>query len=198
MSEHSTYEHYPGAPTTPEERPDAPRVYVACLAAYNAGYLHGRWLNAAQDADSLTDAVHQVLVDSPIPGAEEYAIHDFDNFGGYHVGEYDSLAVVSGIARGIAEHGPVFGALADALGAAEDLAARPELFSDWFIGKAATMHDFAAELCDDFGWEDELAKLPASMRPYVHLDYDGLARDLAIELTVIETADGVAVFDSGR
>ena len=30
-----------------------PRIYVACLAAYNAGILHGKWIDAAQDADSL-------------------------------------------------------------------------------------------------------------------------------------------------
>ena len=26
--------------------PDQPRIYVACLAAYNNGCLHGRWIDA--------------------------------------------------------------------------------------------------------------------------------------------------------
>jgi Antirestriction protein (ArdA) len=25
-----------------------PRIYVACLAAYNNGYLHGAWIDAIQ------------------------------------------------------------------------------------------------------------------------------------------------------
>ena len=28
-----------------------PKIYVACLASYNAGILHGRWIDADQDAD---------------------------------------------------------------------------------------------------------------------------------------------------
>ncbi|WP_197724637.1 antirestriction protein ArdA [Sphingobium amiense] len=27
-----------------------PRIYVACLAAYNNGYLHGEWINEEADA----------------------------------------------------------------------------------------------------------------------------------------------------
>jgi Antirestriction protein (ArdA) len=29
----------------------APRIYVACLAAYNNGRLHGEWIDADQPAD---------------------------------------------------------------------------------------------------------------------------------------------------
>jgi len=46
------------------------RIYVACLASYNAGRLHGEWfdLDDWQDADSLYDAVkEQVLLTSPYP-----------------------------------------------------------------------------------------------------------------------------------
>jgi antirestriction protein len=58
-----------------------PRIYVACLAAYNNGCLHGEWINANQDADSLHEEVKKILSASPIPRAEEFAIHDFENFG---------------------------------------------------------------------------------------------------------------------
>lgn len=30
-----------------------PRIYVACLASYNNGVLHGRWIDANQSADDL-------------------------------------------------------------------------------------------------------------------------------------------------
>ena len=54
-----------------------PRVYIACLASYNAGILHGKWADAI-DADDLRASIDDVLKTSPIAGAEEYAIHDYD------------------------------------------------------------------------------------------------------------------------
>ncbi len=39
---------------------EQPRIYVACLAAYNNGHLHGAWIDAAQDAWSIYDAVQAV------------------------------------------------------------------------------------------------------------------------------------------
>ena len=31
-----------------------PKIYVACLAAYNNGFLHGQWIDANQE----TEAIH--------------------------------------------------------------------------------------------------------------------------------------------
>lgn len=44
-----------------------PRVYVACLASYNAGTLHGRWIDADQDADDIASEVAAMLRESPYP-----------------------------------------------------------------------------------------------------------------------------------
>ena len=52
---------------------EAPRVYVACLAAYNAGKLHGEWIDMG-DADDAHEQALQVLETSPEAGAEEWAI----------------------------------------------------------------------------------------------------------------------------
>ncbi len=54
---------------------DGPRIYVACLAAYNNGHLHGRWIDAAQDAEDIQSEISEMLSASPIPNAEEWAIH---------------------------------------------------------------------------------------------------------------------------
>lgn len=46
------------------------RIYVACLAAYNAGHLHGQWfdLEDYSDADELHEAIaERVLRTSPCP-----------------------------------------------------------------------------------------------------------------------------------
>jgi len=65
----------------PENIPETPRIYVACLAAYNAGRLHGRWIDAAQDAADIQAEVRKMLAASPQADAEEWAIHDYEGFG---------------------------------------------------------------------------------------------------------------------
>lgn len=82
-----------------------PEIYVACLAAYNNGILHGEWIDANQDAEDLEMEIKKMLSKSPIPGAEEWAIHDHDDFGSVTLAEYESLENVAEIAAFIAEHG---------------------------------------------------------------------------------------------
>src|SRR4051812_23427656 len=94
-----------------------PRIYVASLSDYNAGILHGTWLDADQDLEDLNQAAADMLEASPTDThAEEIAIHDYEHFGGYRVEEYDSLDWISRVARGISEHGPAFSAWADICG----------------------------------------------------------------------------------
>ena len=49
-------------------------IYIACLASYNAGILHGAWISAP----FCDDDIAQMLANSPTPGAEEWAIHDHE------------------------------------------------------------------------------------------------------------------------
>ncbi|WP_435656012.1 antirestriction protein ArdA [Brucella pituitosa] len=42
------------------------RIYVACLTAYNDGYLHGAWIDADQDPDQIKDEIAAMLVRSPV------------------------------------------------------------------------------------------------------------------------------------
>lgn len=64
----------PLAASAAPARPDSPRIYVACLAAYNSGCLHGRWIDATTP-DEIWEQVRAMLADSPVPDAEEWAIH---------------------------------------------------------------------------------------------------------------------------
>jgi antirestriction protein len=47
-----------------------PRIYVADLAAYNAGRLHGVWIDAARDLDDVWAEVNAMLRSSPYPNVE--------------------------------------------------------------------------------------------------------------------------------
>ena len=67
------------------------RIYVADLAAYNNGKLHGVWINASDDLDDIQEQINKMLAESPEGFAEEYAIQDYEGFGGYSVSEYEGI-----------------------------------------------------------------------------------------------------------
>ena len=63
-----------GTPSAPRSTSEI-RIYVACLAAYNNGCLHGRWIDAMQGEDHIWLETSAMLAASPVQDAEEYAIH---------------------------------------------------------------------------------------------------------------------------
>lgn len=46
-----------------------PRIYVACLSAYNNGFLHGEWIDCDQDAEVIWAEIKEMLKASPMPDA---------------------------------------------------------------------------------------------------------------------------------
>lgn len=75
-----------------------PQIYVACLSAYNNGYIHGLWVDATQDEDAIEDDINWMLSWSPAQGTEaceEWAIHCFEGFGSIQISEYENLEKVS-------------------------------------------------------------------------------------------------------
>src|SRR5436305_12663954 len=99
MHERDERDHESGS----EREPERPRVYVASLADYNAGRLHGAWLDGNQEPGELKRQIAAMLARSPEPGAEEWAIHDYDGFGAARLDEYESLETIARLAAGIAE-----------------------------------------------------------------------------------------------
>jgi antirestriction protein len=83
---------------------DTPRIYVACLAAYNNGKLHGTWIDAAQDEEAIWEAIHAMLKASPEPGAEEWAIHDYEGFYDIKLGENPNIKDVSAIGQFLSDN----------------------------------------------------------------------------------------------
>jgi antirestriction protein len=144
-----------------------PKIYVACLAAYNNGFLHGDWIDANQGVDDLYVAVNTILVSSPIPDAEEFAIHDYDEFGGVCINEYTALDTVAALAEFIVEH--------DELGAAvlghvnEDIDEARKLLEECYHGEYDSEEDFAASLTE------ETMTIPEYFAYYI--DYEKMARD---------------------
>ena len=168
-----------------------PRIYVACLAAYNNGRLHGEWIDADQSADELNEDVHRMLAASPEPGAEEWAIHDYEGFGELRLSEWESFERVSSIAAGITKHGDAFSAWLSYDDGRDPSDA--SAFEDAYRGEWDSLRAYAENFADDIGLYDAAEKSGSS---YVVVDIDMLARDLDIELySVRSDQHTVYVFD---
>ncbi len=175
------------------ERRLQPRIYAASLADYNAGRLHGVWLDAATQADELASGIQQMLAASREPVAEEWAIHDYEGFGSLRLDEYESLERVSALGRGLVEHGAAFGHYARLLAPGEDVSD----FRGAYLGRWPSLEAYVEELLTDLGAEAELEeRLPAYLQPYVRLDAAAFGRDLEIggDIMTSQDAEGVYVF----
>lgn len=144
-----------------------PKIYVACLAAYNNGYLHGEWIDAHQDVDDLYAAIKKILVSSPVPEAEEWAIHDYEGFGDVCINEYTGLETVAALAGFVVEH--------DEFGAAVlnhtngDIEEAQRLLDECYHGEYDSEEDFA------ISFAEEMMTIPEHLAYYI--DYEKMARD---------------------
>jgi antirestriction protein len=164
-----------------------PRIYVACLAAYNSGHLHGAWIDAAQEPWSIYDDVKAMLAASPIAGAEEWAIHDHEGFGEVRIEEYAGFERVSALALFIADHGDIGAALLDHYSG--DLDEAREAMADRYMGSHASLADYVQDMTE------ETTAVPQGLRFYI--DYQAMARDAEMSgdlFTVTTSFDVVHVF----
>ncbi len=153
------------------------KIYVACLAAYNCGILFGRWIDATQGEDHIQERIQAMLSRSPMPDAEEWAIHDYEGFEGASIAEYESIQTVAALAAFIDEYGPVAAKLVEHCG---DLDEAKDTMRDHYAGVYSSVSDFAQELTE------ETTKSPENLQYYI--DWERMARDLEInDILALET-----------
>lgn len=164
------------------------RIYVACLAAYNNGYLHGEWIDATQDMDDIQEQVQAMLKASPIEEeAEEYAIHDYEGYGSYRLSEYEGLERAHEIAIFIEEHAELAGDLLNQFNDDIDEATRAK--EENYCGSYSSIADYAQELTEQSG------EIPKHLEFYI--DYERMGNDMEMsgDIFTIETAhDEVHIF----
>ena len=173
--------------TVSTKRTETPRIYVADLAAYTAGYLHGKWIDATLDIEEVNAEIAKMLAASPVSDPEEYAIHDYDGFYEGALGEYPNLEEVLRIGRFIDEHGRIAAKLVSHFGGDIDEAERA--LEEGYRGVYRSVADFAQELTE------ETSKIPEHLENYI--DYDAMGRDLEMggDIFTIETSyDEVHIF----
>lgn len=166
-----------------------PRIYVACLAAYNNGILHGAWIDATQEAWAIYDGIRAILDSSPIMDAEEWAIHDYEGFEGIELAEYAGIEGVAEKAAFIVDHGRLGAELFTYYGS---LAEAREALEDRYHGQFESVAEYMQETMEG------CTAIPAPLQYYI--DWQAMARDaeLSGDLVTIQTAhDQVHVFAGG-
>lgn len=155
------------------------RIYVADLAAYNNGKLHGVWINATDDLDDIWNQVNQMLAESPEDFAEEYAIHDYESFEGYALSEYEGLKTAHEIACFIEEYPDFGGELLNNFGG--DLEEAKAAAEENYCGCYKSLADFAEELTG------ETTQISENLAYYI--DYERMGRDMELsgDIFTIET-----------
>jgi antirestriction protein len=179
-----------------QQRP-GPRIYVASLADYNAGRLHGVWTEATQGAEQIEAEIASMLERSREPIAEEWAIHDYEGFGGVKLSEFESIERISRLAEGIADEGMAFATWISACSPSEETTDR---FEEAFLGHFPSREAYAEHIVDDFGYQDLIDRaIPEYLAPYIRFDADSYARDIELngDVTIADAPDGsIYVFDA--
>lgn len=159
-----------------------PRIYVACLAGYNNGIMHGKWIDANQEASDLENEISEIMANSPIDNAEEWAIHDYECFGGIQISEWETMETISKLASEIEEHGELFAQVYDYTNNIQDA---KEMIQDRLIGLYDSMMDYAEETTD-------LSEVPEYLHWYIN--FNAIARDMENNLTVFEVDRQLGIF----
>lgn len=158
------------------ETKTAPRIYVACLASYNAGTLHGEWIDATQDADEIQEEIDAMIEASPTAGAEEWAIQDAEGLGKVVGGVVNAcdLEKVSALAQGVEEHGQSFLAFHES-GALDGIEPHEweDRYLDAYRGCYSSLADYVEELFQDLGGT------PSGILGN-YIDWESLGRDMEL------------------
>lgn len=152
------------------------RIYVACLASYNAGKLYGNWIDTNQSPEEIQAEIVAMLAASPEHGAEEWAVHDYEGFGEISLSEWPDISRVSKIASLIEDHGDAFSLWYNTQDAEQF---ETDELEETFLEQRQGAHDskeaFADHLLESTG---ELQEMPELARRY--FDFEAFARDLEL------------------
>ena len=155
------------------------RIYVADLVAYNAGHLHGVWIDASEDINDIWEQIKTMLANSPVENSEEHAIHDYEGFGGYALTEYAGIETAHEVACFIAEYPGFGGELLNHFGG--ELEEARTSAEENYCGCYKSLADYAQELTE------ETTQIPEQLAYYI--DYERMGRDMEMsgDIFTLET-----------
>lgn len=145
-------------------------IYAACLASYNAGRLVGRWIDCdGLTGDEILAEIQSMLEGSPVPNAEEWAIHDYCGIPS-SFGENPDLDKIAEWVEMVEEHGEAW---AEYVGWAGEHYATPDNFRDSYCGEYESPAHYAEDFHESTG---SLSSVPEFLR--YHIDWESVARDM--------------------
>ena len=165
------------------------QIYIACLEAYNSGILHGAWIEPSADAEELQEQIDAMLKRSPMPSAEEWAVHDYNEFP--NMGEYPDLEDICGyveLANNTDLPQDCLNAIIENVHGDLDQA-RKDL--ERVMGEYHDFQDYADQCADDLiacAGSGQKIELLAQ-----YFDYEQHARDLRHDYTILDVNKGVLV-----
>jgi len=127
------------------DQTETPRIWIACRALFDAGTLHGGWVETI-DADAARRTIATILQSSPDPHAKEWMICDHQHFGGLQVSEDDSIEELCRLGVCIQRYGEPFIAYAKLVGQKD---ATADGFDDRFLGHYACKEDYGKDVFDE-------------------------------------------------
>lgn len=173
------------------------RAYFASLSDYNAGHLLGVWIDLeGKDESDMQDEINAMLrmsqhpnvrVSCPdceherdsqrckpcngygtVPSAEEWSIHDYDDFP--NMGENPSLSDLAEMAERIGDHGEAWLAYVEHVGTHY---ATEDDFNDKQAGSADSELEWVENFVDEMG---VVSEMPENLRNY--FNYEAYLRDM--------------------
>lgn len=163
------------------------KIYFACLSSYNAGVLHGVWvdLDIYSTAEEMQEQIDEMLSKSKHEPAEEWAIHDYESDCGIDFGEYESLDDLEKLQAAMSEHGEAIALFWD--WSSCDLDDLVDQFGDAYHGCWDSEIDYVEN------YVDECMEIPDNIKHY--FDYEKFARDVFInDMFSLKGSEGVHVF----
>ena len=176
---------------------DTPKIYVACLSAYNSGYLRSVYIDATLEPEEIREEIQTMLSNSPVAHleiCEEFAIHDFEGFEGVKIHEYESIDRVCQIAKAIDEHGKPFALYLDYLGF-DDLEEAIASFEDNYCGCFDSIEDYVQDYYEQTGQLEAIEN--AGLNSFC-INWKAIAHDWDCSgdfLFLEESADEIHVFN---
>lgn len=155
---------------------ETPKVWIGCLASYNAGRLIGEWVDAT-DVDEMGEAQARVAAEAvkaakaekeyPLyfGDPEEFFIADYDGFGDLAstLGEYPSYETVARIGALIEEHGEAFIGFVDTCEPDLETVTEDD-FYEAYRGQHSSEEDYSMERACEIGLGGIQAHWPAPSR----------------------------------
>ena len=169
------------------------RIYVASLADYNAGRLHGRWIEVSSGAADIHSEIADMLAESSEDIAEDWAIHDYEGFEPLKISEWHEVENLAAIANGVEQHGELFLHVLDYLGDTKHIDEATQCLNEQYQGSADTLAAWAEDFMHETS-SDAIKALPSVLQ--FCIDWDQVAREFERSGDVfgIRVDDSVHVF----